>query len=136
MIDFLLFKLITVINNHLHFAAMQWNFITGFLITLCINKNTKIKQDGVKAIGALVTKLLKSQLGKELDDKKQRDILGLYEELAKSKMQKDIELAIIQQLKGIMPRIRQQNALMDGFRIVKILSDSQSKNADVIANIH
>jgi len=64
------------------------------------------------------------------------DILGLYEELAKSKMQKDMELAVIDQLKMIMPRIKQQVALMDGFRIVKILSDSQSKNVDVIASIH
>ncbi len=64
------------------------------------------------------------------------DILGLYEELAKSKMQKDMELAVIDQLKMIMPRIKQQVALMDGFRIVKILSDSQSKNFDVIASIH
>lgn len=60
----------------------------------------------------------------------------MYEELAKSKMQKDMELAVIDQLKMIMPRIKQQVALMDGFRIVKILSDSQSKNVDVIASIH
>lgn len=36
----------------------------------------------------------------------------------------------------IMPRIKQQAALMDGFRIVKILSDSQSKHAEVIGSIH
>lgn len=62
--------MITVIGNHLHFGALQWNFITGFLITLCMNKNVKIKEDGVKAIGALVSRLLKAELGQEIDDKK------------------------------------------------------------------
>jgi hypothetical protein len=43
MIEFLLQKLIVVISNNLALAAKEWNFITGFLITLCINKNPKIK---------------------------------------------------------------------------------------------
>jgi|JI10StandDraft_1071094.scaffolds.fasta_scaffold758146_1 hypothetical protein len=38
-------------------------------------------------------------------------------------------MSLIDQLKIFMPRIKQQGALMDGFRIVKILSDTQSKNA-------
>lgn len=78
MIDFLLQKLIVVISNNLAEAALQWNFITGFLITLFINKNLRIKEDGIKAIGALVSRLLKAELGKEIDEKKEADIMGLY----------------------------------------------------------
>jgi hypothetical protein len=39
-----------------------------------------------------------------------------------------------------MPRIKKQGALMDGFRIVKIISDNhdknQNKNVDIIGSIH
>lgn len=135
MIDFLLQKLIVVISNNLALAAQQWNFITGFLITLFINKNQKIKEEGIKCIGALVSRLLKSELGKEIDEKKEVDIMGLYEELAKSKNHsKEIELSLIEQLKMIMPRVKQQSALMDGFRIVKILSEGRS--GEVMGSIH
>lgn len=47
--------------------------------------------------------------------------MSLYLELAKSQI-KGTEIEIIAQLKEIMPRIKQQIALMDGFRIVKIFS--------------
>lgn len=43
---------------------------------------------------------------------------------------------LIDQLKMILPRIKQQPALIDGFRIVKILSETQGKSNDVIASIH
>ena len=49
--------------------------------------------------------------------------MSLYLELAKSQIQK-IEVDIIEQLKGFMPRIKQQTALMDGFSIVKIFSEN------------
>ena len=34
---------------------------------------------------------------------------------------------IIEQLKSIMPRIQQQSALMDGFRITKIYSEYEQE---------
>lgn len=43
---------------------------------------------------------------------------------------------MIDQIKSIMPRIKQQAALMDGFRVVKILSDSQRVTKDIIGSLH
>lgn len=35
---------------------------------------------------------------------------------------------MIEQLKSVMPRIKEQSALMDGFRIAKIFSESEQDN--------
>lgn len=78
MINYLIQRLIVVINNNPQRVTGEWNFITAFFITLCFNKNLKIKEEGIKSIGILVKNLLKTELGHELDMKKELDILGLY----------------------------------------------------------
>lgn len=78
--------------------------------------------------------ILKSK-EEDYGEKKEQDIMGLYLELSKSHI-KEIELNIIEQLKGIMPRIEEQSALMDGFRIAKIFSESEQEKREMISGIH
>lgn len=61
--------------------------------------------------------------------------MGLYLELCKAQI-KEIELTILEQLKMYMPRIKQQTALMDGFRISKIFYENVKTNKDMIGSLH
>lgn len=84
-----------------------------------------MKREAIDHIGRFVEEIFKNK-EKSLNIKKEQDIMGLYLELAKAHVP-IIEYEIVEQLKEIMPRIKEQIAIMDGFRIVKILSDSSSK---------
>lgn len=60
MIDYVIDKLLLVVRNNVEFAAVEWNFITAFFITLCSNRNLLIKERGIDEIGVLVSDLLKT----------------------------------------------------------------------------
>lgn len=62
MIDYLAQRMIILVKNNPSKAIGEWNFITAFLLTLCYNKNLKIKEKGIEKIGGLVKIILKAEL--------------------------------------------------------------------------
>lgn len=62
MLNYLTQRLLIIVGNNPSRAAHEWNFITAFLITLCFNKNLKIKEKGIEEVGRLVKIMLKSEL--------------------------------------------------------------------------
>ena len=62
MVDYLTQRIMIIVKNNPSKASAEWNFITAFFITLCFNKNLKIKEKGIEQIGSLVKIMLKAEL--------------------------------------------------------------------------
>jgi hypothetical protein len=58
MIEYLLEKLNIVILQHKDYLFEEWNFLTGFWMSFCSNKNTDIQCKTIVYVGEVVQKLL------------------------------------------------------------------------------
>lgn len=85
MTEFLIDKMLLVLENKDSDAVSKWNFITAFFITLGVNRNAGIRELGIKAIGTFVRNTLKNEC-KSPPAQKQTDIIALYLELSKSQV--------------------------------------------------
>ena len=64
MLDYLIERMIILIENNLIYASHEWGFITAFFMSLCFNKHLWIKQKGIEQIGKINKFMFISELPK------------------------------------------------------------------------
>ena len=59
MMEYILGKLLIILDQNATYISNEWNFLTGFWISLCCNKNQEVKQKTMNHIHSVILIMLK-----------------------------------------------------------------------------
>lgn len=118
MAEYIFSKLEIILNQNSEYIQNEWNFLTGFWISLCCSRSQEIKERTMGHIHSVVVIMLKkTEISQEL-------ILSTYLELAKLQSL-DISRLILPHLKQILLSIHSEQAIVEIFRLMKIILETK-----------